>query len=25
VGGVLTVIYSLAGLVDAVRAPLPEH
>jgi len=25
VGGVLTVIYSLAGLADAVRAPLAEH
>jgi len=25
VGGVLTVIYSAAGLVDAVRGPAPEH
>jgi TRAP-type C4-dicarboxylate transport system permease small subunit len=25
VGGVLTVIYSAAGLLDAVRAPAPEH
>jgi len=25
VGGVLTVIYSLAGLADAVRAPRAEH
>jgi len=25
VGGVLTIVYSLAGLVDAVRSPLPDR